>query len=326
MDFGFPQFAHVYLPVPLVAFSIPPGVFWAYFAGVALLAIGLPIVIKNDLPQAHGLDKFIPFGRLFYALPLAIFATEHFTFTDSVMLIVPSWIPAHRFWVYFVAVALIAAALSITFKVRAQLASTLLGIMLFLFVVLIHIPNVVATPHDRIRWAVALRDLAFSGGAFAFAGCQAKSRSAGAARHLITLGRILIAIAALFFAVEHFLHPDFVPGVPLNKLIPTWIPGRIFVSYLAGTLLLASGACLLINKKSRLAATYLGILILFLCLYIYLPLLVSDPSSISGALNFFVDTLMFSGAAFLLADALPKEHPRNVAVGAALRTPQGSSI
>jgi uncharacterized membrane protein len=318
---GLQQLAHAYPPVPLLAFSVKAGVFWTYFARVALLAIGVPMIIKNELPQAHGLDKLIPFGRLFYAIPMAVFAAEHFTFTDSVLLIVPSWIPAHRFWFYCVAIALIAAAFSIIFKVRAQLAFTLLGIMLFLFVVLIHIPNVVATPQDRIRWAVALRDLAFSGGAFAFAGSQAKSLSAGAAPHLITLGRLLIAITALFFAVEHFLHPDFVPGVPLNKLIPTWIPGRIFISYLAGVILRGSGAALLTNKKSRLAATYLGILILFLCLYIYLPILVSAPSSIGGALNFFAETLMFSGAAFLLADALPREVHRNVPAAAAVKAP-----
>ena len=60
---------------------------------------------------------------------------------------------------------------------------------------------------------------------------------------------------------------------------------------------------------SRLAATYLGIMILLLVLFVYLPILVS-PSSIGVGLNYLFDTLAFSGAFLLLADALPKEgHP-----------------
>jgi hypothetical protein len=39
---------------------------------------------------------------------------------------------------------------------------------------MIHIPNVAANPNNRIIWAVALRDLAFAGGAFALAAALMK--------------------------------------------------------------------------------------------------------------------------------------------------------
>ncbi len=58
------------------------------------------------------------------------------------------------------------------------------------------------------------------------------------------------------------------------------------------------------NKKARLAATYLGIMILLVVLFVYLPILVADRSSIANGLNYFTDTLVLSGAALLLADAL----------------------
>jgi uncharacterized membrane protein len=301
----------VRLALTLASFSIPGPVFWPYFLGLALLAVGLPIILKKEVPQAHGLDKLMPFGRLFYAVPMAVFAGEHFTVAQFIAPMVPSWIPAHLFWTYFVGVALVAAALSIVVKKYSHLAATLLGIMIFLFVVLLHIPKVVGNPRDRIAWAVALRDLSFSGGAFAFAGAQSKAASpANTTQLFVTLARYVIAIAALFFGVEHFLHPDFAPGVPLQKLTPTWIPLHLFWAYLAGAVLLATGASLLINKKSRLAATYLGLTILLIVLVIYLPILISIPSDIGNGLNYFADTLLFSGTALLLADALPKEnHP-----------------
>src|SRR5258708_13197139 len=91
---------------------------------------------------------------------------------------------------------------------------------------------------------------------------------------LITVGRVLIAIAAIFYGVEHFLHPANVPGVPLEKLMPVWIPGRMLIDYLTGALLVIAGTSILLDKKTRMAAPYLGTWILLLVLFAYLPLLI----------------------------------------------------
>src|SRR5947207_35628 len=81
-------------------------------------------------------------------------------------------------------------------------------------------------------------------------------------------------IGAIFFSVEHFLHPAGCPGVPLEKLTPAWIPGRLVIGYLTGAILLIAGASILLNKKTRIAATYLGTWIVLLVLFIYGPILI----------------------------------------------------
>jgi uncharacterized membrane protein YphA (DoxX/SURF4 family) len=290
-----------------VFFVTPRYVFWPYIAGAVLALIGL-IVAGDSLVRARGLDKVLELNPLFLAAPLAAFGTEHLFLAKFIMLMIPSWMPARLFLAYFVGVALIAAALSIATNVQVRYSALLLGILIFLFVVMIHIPRVVANPRDRFAWAVAIRDLSFAGGAWALAGSHIKDSRGGSSNKLITLGRFLIAVAALFFGVEHFLHPEFVPGVPLEKLSPTWFPGRVLLGYLTGAVLVGTGACILIGKKMRSAATCLGVMILFLVLFLYLPIAIAIPSTAEGGekiegLNYFFDTLLFGGAVLALAGA-----------------------
>jgi uncharacterized membrane protein len=302
MPCNFVGLADANLAVWSAPLGMPSDVFWVYVSGCVLMVIGLIKISKDELAQARGIEKIMPFGRLCYAIPLAVFGSEHFSDTGAIATMVPSWISAHLFWVYLVGVALIAAALSITLKVQSRLAAALLGIMFCSFVVLMDIPAVVAQPGDRFSWTLALRELAFASGAWAFAGSQMSPKRAGGAPALVTFARIVIGIAAVFYGVEHFLHPALATGVPLEKIMPEWIPGRLFWAYLAGAVLIASGVCLVANKRAREAATYLGVMILLLVLFEYLPMLIASPKDMVS-LNYFFDTLFFGGAVLLLADA-----------------------
>ncbi len=78
-------------------------------------------------------------------------------------------------------------------------------------------------------------------------------------------------------------------------------------AYVGGVVFLAAGAFLLVNRKTRLAATGLGIMVLVLTVTVYLPIWGADWSDIGKGLNYLVDTLAFAGAALLLAEAMPKE-------------------
>lgn len=126
---------------------------------------------------------------------------------------------------------------------------------------------------------------------------------------------ILRGHSSLFYGVEHLLHPANVPGVPLQKLTPEWIPGRIVLSYFVGVILIFAGVCLLVNKKTRMAATLLGLTILLTMFWIYLPILRAAPTDLV-ALNYFFDTLLFCGTILLVANAMDK----NPAVGELTQT------
>ncbi len=284
----------------LALFGIPTIAFWMYVAAFVILIIGL-IKIAGELPKLKGLDKLMPFGRLFFAIPLAVFGSEHFTITAAVASLVPRWLPAPTFWAYLTGIAFVLAALSFVTLVQARLAAFLVGMTMLIFVLVMDIPGVFAQPGNRFFWALALRQLAFSGGAFALALSLSRTSISWT-----TIPRLFIGVPAVFYGVEHFLHPEYVPSIPLDKLSPDWIPGRIGLSYVVGVVLIVAGVCLVLNKKARLAATVLGLTVLLTVLWIYLPMLLVARTDVV-AMNFFFDTLLFGGAVLLLANALKKE-------------------
>jgi uncharacterized membrane protein len=276
-------------------------------AGILLFLIAL-WAAKNDIARAGGVEKIVALSNLCFAIPLAVFGAEHLSGASFIMLAVPSYMPWRLFWAYFVGVALLSASLSIATKIQVRWSGLLFGIMMFLFVAMVHIPRVLASPGDRFAWVIVIREMSFAGGAWILA---ANAMSGQGGSKLINVGRVLIAIAAIFFGVEHFLHPAGCPGVPLEKLTPAWIPGRLLIGYLTGFILLVAGAGILLNQKTRIAATYLGAWILLLVLFIYGPILVvqmADPSTavkVEG-INYFADTLLFAGAILAVASATPR--------------------
>ena len=267
---------------------------------------------KADIARARGLDKIVALSNLCFAAPLAVFGTLHLSDVDFVLPIVPSYMPWRLFWAYFVGFALLAASLSIATKIQVRWSGLLFGIMMFLFVAMLDPRGVLAHPRDRFVWTLVLRESSFAGGAWILAGNAMREQGRGqGGSKLITVGRVIIGIAAIFYGVEHFLHPEGALGVPLEKLTPTWIPARLLVGYLTGAILLVAGVSILLARKTRMAATYLGTWILLLVLFIYGPILIAsmlDPSTavkVEG-INYFFDTLLFAGVILALASATPR--------------------
>jgi uncharacterized membrane protein YphA (DoxX/SURF4 family) len=292
----------------VVLVAIPGTVIWAYCAFGLVLAIGLATMfLRGDWQKAQGLDKLILFGPLFYAAPVAAFGTEHFTLSQTIASMVPSWMPWHLFWAYFVGACFIAAGLSVVTKIQARLSASLLALTFFLFVALMDVPAWAQDPRDRFALALALRELAFSGGALALAASLTKQWRERGTQVFATIARYFIAIPVLYYSFEQFLRGKYVPGIPLDRLTPSWIYGHSVWTYLAAVVYALAGIPLLIGKKTRAAATWIGLTVLVVELAVYLPIGVVDFASLDNGFNYMADTLMFCGAVLLLAGAMPRD-------------------
>lgn len=278
-------------------------------AGIVLIAIGI-LAARNDVAEARGLGKIVALANLCFGAPLAVFGAEHFAAAHGISQLVPKFMPWPLFWTYFVGFALIAAGLSIATKIRVEWSGLWFGIMMFLFVAMMDIPGTVAQPHNRIIWALMCREMSFGAGGWCLAS-SGMDRSPGRST-LFSVGRVVIGIAAIFYAVEHFLHPLNVPGVPLEKIMPMWIPGRMIISYVTGAILVVGGAAILFRRKVRAAATYLGSWLFLIVLLVYGPILIDSlltPGTdvkVEG-INYFFDTLLYAGTILGLASAAAHE-------------------
>jgi len=279
-------------------------------AGTALLLIGA-VAGRNEIAEARGLDKIAALTNVCFAIPLAVFGALHLAGPRFVIAAVPVYMPWRSFWVYTVGCALIAASLSIATRIAVRWSGLLFGIMMFLFVAMIHLPGALRQPHDRFIWTIVFREMSFGGAGLILAGNAIDGLRGQGKSTLITVGRVFVTMALIVFGIEHFLYATGLPGVPLKKQTPTWIPGRMLIDYVTGAALLVAGGSILLNRKTRTVSTCLGGWILLMVLVIYGPVLIvalSEPGvavKVEG-INYFADTLMFAGTILALAKATPR--------------------
>ena len=108
-------------------------------------------------------------GRYIYAFSMIIFGIQHFLYAPFIAFLIPKWMPAHLLLAYFTGISFIAAGLAIATLIFSRLASILLSLMFLLWVVTLHTPRVIASPHNTDELVSLFVALAFSGASFLLA-------------------------------------------------------------------------------------------------------------------------------------------------------------
>jgi uncharacterized membrane protein len=146
---------------------------------LAAAAFALASLLRSDHASAEGpvSDAFLRrFGIVVFALALPIYGYQHFEYLRYLATLVPAWMPAHVFLIGFTGVAFIAAGLAILFRILARTAAIWLGIMFFLWTILLHAPRVNRSPHNADEWASTLVALAMCGASWIIAAAVESSR------------------------------------------------------------------------------------------------------------------------------------------------------
>src|ERR1700719_4016253 len=154
-------------------------------AGILVFFVAL-WAARDDIAQVRGLDNIVALSNVCFAAPLAVFGALHLAAAESLMTMVPSYMPWPLFWAYFFGFALLAASLSIATKILVRWSGLLFGIAMFCFVAMMDIPGALETPRDRFGWILAIRELAFGAGAWLLAAGAMSGKMTSAVSGAIT--------------------------------------------------------------------------------------------------------------------------------------------
>ncbi len=102
-------------------------------------------------------------GFSLFAIATLIYGIGHFAATAFCASVIPNWIPDHVFFTYLTGAALIAAGLAMVARVWIRPAAALLGLMFFLWVVLLHAARILHAIHDADEWNSGFVCLTMSG-------------------------------------------------------------------------------------------------------------------------------------------------------------------
>jgi putative oxidoreductase len=115
-------------------------------------------------------------GRFIFSVPFLAFGLMHFMNAEKITAMVPTFMPAASVWVYVIGLAQLGFVASIITKKMLGISGLFAGIMLILFVLIVHIPNM-SNPDEMIKTIAIegmLKDLGLAGGAFVLSGIYSK--------------------------------------------------------------------------------------------------------------------------------------------------------
>ncbi len=115
-------------------------------------------------------------GKYLFAIPFIIFGVMHLINASSMTAMVS--LPGGVVWVYVSGLAMLLAGVAILIGRKDSVATFLLGMLLLIYALLIHLPNVINTQgSDAISMMNLLKDTALAGAAFVYSRSAARDRT-----------------------------------------------------------------------------------------------------------------------------------------------------
>src|SRR5436309_12097549 len=250
------------------------------------------------------IDKSKSLGRIFVAISLVVFGVQHFIYGGFVATLVPAFMPGRLFWAYFVGVAFFAAAAGILYEKMARPAATMLGVMFFLFVVLLHIPRIVTNSRDGNEWTSGFVALAMCGGAWILASASPLYERE-IADPFLKFGRHIFAMAFVAFGIQHFVYARFAWG-----LGPPWYLGRPLWALFFGVIFAASGGRIISGERWTMGARVLSAVLFVFFLLLYVPRIIGQLHNPNLWTSGFVVLAMFGSALVLIGNLQIEKNER----------------
>ena len=143
---------------------------WLGFTERLEVAAGALMLAATQVPGTLFARRAMLIGRISFGACLPIFGISHWAYAQFTADMIPAFIPAHLFWAYFTGAGHFLAGVAILTNLFARLAAILFAAMVSGFVLLLHVPRVIANPDNRAEWTMLVIALTISAAAWCAAG------------------------------------------------------------------------------------------------------------------------------------------------------------
>jgi hypothetical protein len=116
------------------------------------------------------MKKLTTIGRILFAIPFALFGINHFLMLDYYLGMLTSFVPLGAYTIILTGIMLMAVSISIITKVLVKFSTLLLAILLFIFIITIHIPHLFTDADKTITLIALLKDISLMGGSLMISG------------------------------------------------------------------------------------------------------------------------------------------------------------
>ena len=247
------------------------------------------------------MKKLTGLGPPFYAVALAGFGITQLVTRNFLtgLFPVPATLALRVLWIIVSSMVLLIASVGMLFLGRKWLAAALAGGLFFVFFLFLHLPKLLGDVYNPLEWTPLSEGLLLGSGGFMIAaylmdtGIDAPQWSKPL--HLMGLiGQYLFAVSLVVFAVLHIKYNDYI-----QTLMPAWLPGHVFWSYVVIAGFLLSAFSFFTGLKLPLASGLLGIMFMLWIFILHAPRAFGKPTVEPEWSSLFV-ALAVCGVAFTI--------------------------
>ena len=249
------------------------------------------------------MNNLIKSGRYLFAIAIIGIGVVHLATGNFPVSLLP--FPAFAgkmFLVYLIGLVLIAGGISLLIDRVALEAAFVIGTVFLLLFIFPHLPKLLSDFNNPGEWTVASETLALSSGAFIVIPLLTDLNSSTLKSNPMLMGIVkpasyIFALTLIVFAVQHYLYADFI-----SKIVPSWMPARLFITYLVMFVFILTSVVVLLNVRKREAALIFGCMFLIMFTFLHIPRVVNNFQTETEWTSMFI-ALAMSGIGFMLAEA-----------------------
>ncbi len=140
---------------------------WLGLAESAAMAAGGVALFAQTLEAETWRRRLAFSSRIAFGLCLLVFGLSHFAYLAFTAQMVPAWLPWREGWAAATGAGHVLAGLAFLSNRGVKAAGPAITGMMGSFVLLLHLPRVMASPGSRMEWTMLAVALTLSGAAFA---------------------------------------------------------------------------------------------------------------------------------------------------------------